>query len=149
MKGTWQTTSSGGDGIGTVALVVLAAIVVAAVAGPVVHAAAELVRLVVIAAAIIAGLALAAAVALVAWRLRRRRLSSPLVVHQAPPVTYRSAESLPAPQSSPAAIPAPQRQAEVHLHFHGVDAAEVAAILAERSMPPIPPARLDDSQAAR
>jgi len=43
-----------------------------------------------------------------------------------PPARARPSQALPAPQQ-----PAIGRPAEVHLHFHGIDAAEVAAILAD------------------
>jgi hypothetical protein len=127
-------THGGGSGIGTAVAVVLAVAVVASIAGPVVHAAAELVRAVVIAAAVILGLGLAAGAALVAWRLRRGRQNAPLVVHQARPVTRRPAESLPVPQRSAAPLPASNpaatgQAAELHLHFHGLTAEEAAAIV--------------------
>jgi type VI protein secretion system component VasK len=110
--------------------VILAAIVAASVAGPVIAVAAELLRAVLIAAAVILGLGLAGGAALVAWRLRRGRQNAPLVVHQARPVTQRPAESLPAPQRPPIG-----RAAEVHLHFHGVTAEDAAAILDGRNRP--------------
>jgi hypothetical protein len=44
------------------------------------------------------------------------------------------------------AIAAPR---EVHLHFHGVSAEDLATILAQQGMPPIPLARPGGPQAAR
>jgi hypothetical protein len=130
-----HTHPDGGSGIGTAVAVVLAAVVLASIAGPVVHAAVELLRVVLIAAAVILGLAALGGAGLVAWRLRRGRQNAPLVVHQVPPVTWRPAESLPVPQRSVAALPAPERPAEIHLHFHGVSAEDIAAILAEGNRP--------------
>ena len=111
---------------------VLAVILAAAIARPVLAAAAELVRLVLI-AAVLAGLALAGVAAFVAYRVRQGRRSASLRVHQVPTVTQRPAGPLPAPQRSAAALPASQRP-ELHLHFHGVDADEVAAILRQQHL---------------
>jgi hypothetical protein len=130
-----HTHPDGGSGIGAAVAVVLAAVVLASIAGPVVHAAVELLRVVLIAAAVILGLAALGGAGLVAWRLRRGRQNAPLVVHQVPPVTWRPAESLPVPQRSVAALPAPERPAEIHLHLHGVSAEDIAAILAEGNRP--------------
>ena len=124
MRRTWQTTDSGG---GQLVLAILAVIVIAAIAGPVAAAAAELVRAVVIAVAVLGGLALAAGAALVAYRLRRGRQGAPLVARRVTPVTRQAAEPLPAPRR-----PAIERPAELHLHFHGLTAEDVAAILARR-----------------
>lgn len=123
MKGTWQTTDSGGSGLALVIAVIAAAVV----AVPVIHAVTALIHALVIAVAVLAGLALAAGAALVAYRVRRGRPAAPLVVHQARPVTRPAAESLPAPQR-----PVVERPAEVHLHLHGVSAEYIAAILARR-----------------
>jgi hypothetical protein len=130
-----HTHGSGGSGIGAAVAVVLAAVVVASIAGPVIHAAVELLRVVLIAAAVILCLGLAGGIALVAYRLRRGRQNAPLVVHQVPPVTWRPAESLPVPRRSVAALPAPERPAEIHLHLHGASAEDIAAILAEGNRP--------------
>jgi hypothetical protein len=108
-------------------------------AGPAI-AAAELLRAVLIAVAVIAGLALAAGAALVAYWVRRGRRSAPLVVHQARPVTQRAAEPLPGPQRRAIEAPRP----EVHLHFHGVTAGEVAEILRQPQVH-----RPDDEQDVR
>jgi len=121
MKGTWQTTGSDGSGLA----LIIAVIVVAAVAVPVIHAVTALLQALVIAVAVLAGLALAAGAALLVYRVRRGRAPAAL------PIAQRPARVLRPPQRSTAALPAPQRPAEVHPHFHGVDAAEVAAILAD------------------
>jgi hypothetical protein len=121
MKGTWQTTSGSS---GTGAAVAVAAIVAAAIARPVLAAAAELVRLVLITGAALAGLAAAGGAALVVYRVRHRRPGTPLPVHRGRPVTWQAAEPLPAPQRP--AIEAPR---EVHIHVHGASAEDIAEAL--------------------
>lgn len=133
MKGTWQTTDSG-SGIGTAAAVVLAAAVIAAVAVPVVRAVTHLLEVLAVVMAVVLGVGLLAGIALVAWRLRQGRQNTPLVVHRATPVTHRAAEPLTAPQQARAALPAPERP-ELHLHFHGMSAADVAAVIAQHGQP--------------
>ena len=134
-----HTHGSGGSGIGMAAAVVLAAIVAASAAGPVVHAATDVIEVLAIVVAAIVGLALATGAALVAWRLRSVRQNTPRVVHQVPPATRRAAESLPAPQRSVAALPAPERSAEIHLHLHGMSAEDVAAIIRKHRSTALPP----------
>ncbi len=123
-------THGGGSGSGTAAAMIVAAVVLASIAGPVIGAAIDLLRLVLIVAGVILGLGALGGAGLLAWRLRRGRQNAPLVVHRARPVTRRPAESLPAPRR-----PAIGRAAEVHLHFHGVTAEDVAAILDGRNRP--------------
>jgi hypothetical protein len=113
-------THGGGSGPGPLLLVILAA---ALLGPPAAAAAGELLNIIVIVAAAILGLAAAAVVALVAYRVHRRRAGATARV------------SLPAPPAPPALRaraeprPAIERPAEVHLHFHGVSAEEVAAII--------------------
>jgi hypothetical protein len=125
MKPSGAHTHPGGGGTGGAVLVVLAVIVAAAVARPVIDALAELVRLVLIAVAVTGGLALAGGTAFVVYRVRHRGAVRVLPVPRAHPVTWQAAEPLPAPQRP--AIEAPR---EVHLHFHGVSAEDVAELLA-------------------
>jgi hypothetical protein len=132
MKGTWQTTDSGGSGAVAAALVIGAAVLAAAIAGPVIAAVAELVRLVLIAGAVILGLALAGGAAYGAHRVRQGRRSAPLRVRQVPPVTWRAAQAVQEPRRP--AIEAPR---EVHLHFHGADAEQVAEVLRQLPHEPI------------
>jgi hypothetical protein len=122
MKGTWQTTDGGGSGL-AVPLAIGAAVLAAAVAGPVAAAVGELLRAVVIIAAVAAALALAAVAVAVALRLRGGHNRPRLL----PPRVHGSA-SVHAVQDRPEPRALPARQ-EVHLHFHGVDAEDVAAIL--------------------
>jgi hypothetical protein len=127
MKGTWQTTDSGsgGRGVGIAAAVFLFAAVAVSIAGPVAHAAAELVRAVLIAAAVLGGLVLLGGVGLAAWRLNRRQANAARVVSVVPSRVARPARVLPAPR------PELERRPEVHIHLHGATAEDVAAILRE------------------
>jgi hypothetical protein len=120
MKGTWQTDSSGSGG--TIALIVGAAVLAAAVAGPVMAAAADLVRavvIIVIAAVALAAIGVAAAVAL------RLRHWPPRAL---PSRVYGSTSVHPV-QDRPVPRALPARQPEVHLHFHGVTAEDIATAL--------------------
>jgi hypothetical protein len=116
---------SGGGGLGTAVLVLVAAALVVRVAGPVLPAAAELVHILLIAAAVILALAAVGVVALIALRLRRTRPGMARVVHRITPAPPRAA----AGRAEPQTIEAP-REVHVHHHWHGVSADEVAAILA-------------------
>jgi hypothetical protein len=68
----------GSGGLGTAVLVLLGAALAVKLAGPVVTAAAELVHILLVLAAVLLGLAAAALVAFIAYRVRRRR-SLPVV----------------------------------------------------------------------
>jgi hypothetical protein len=134
-----HTHGSGGSGLGTVVLVIVAA----ALLGPAVAAAvAELVHIVLIIAAAVAALGAAGLAGLLAFRVRRRledaaragppnlgavsplhrtaRAAPPLLRAQRPPVL---------PIESGREVPG-----GFHLHFHGVNAEDVAALLA-RDLP--------------
>ena len=80
MRGTWQTTDSGGGGV-RIVLLVLAALLfagpVTAAADSVARVVAEVVTVAVIVVASAAGLAALAGLALAAVRVRRRILDSP------------------------------------------------------------------------
>jgi hypothetical protein len=120
MKGTWQTTGSGSDSIGPVLGVIGAVILAAAVAGPVLAAVGELVRAVLIAVAVVVVLAVIGGAAVVAHRLRHPQPRAlPRRVYGSTSVQGRS---------QPRVLPA---RPEVHLHFHGVTAEDVAAIVAD------------------
>jgi hypothetical protein len=126
MKGTWQTTDGGGGLAGPLAIG--AAVLAAAVAGPVVAAAAELLRAVVIIVAVAVALAVLAAAGFVAYRLRQGRASRTTRVSFPRAVPLARAKSLSAPR--PPAVEGPR---QVHLHFHGVSAEDVAAIIARQN----------------
>jgi hypothetical protein len=127
MKPSGAHTHPDSSGTGSAVLVVLAVIVAAALARPVIAAVAELVRLVLIAGAVTLGLALTAGAALAAHRLRRRGPGAALVVHRVTPVTPRAAETLPAAPRPVIETPRP----EIHLHLHGVSAADIAAVISQ------------------
>jgi hypothetical protein len=125
-----HTHGHGGGAAGAAVLVVLAVIVIAAIAGPVIHAAELIAEVMLIAAASIAGLAVLVGAAFLAGRLHRRHART-----QHGPIVLRSPQKLSAPDTAP-------RQLEnhasgdraLHIHFHGLSAAEVAAILARQGL---------------
>ena len=123
----------GGSGLGEVLVILLAF----ALLGPAVAAAvAELVHVLLIVAGVIVGVGAAGLAGLLAWQLRRTRVDAArampprtLVARAAPPLLQaRRASELPA---------APQREPPggLHLHFHGLDAEDVAAILNRQDDP--------------
>jgi hypothetical protein len=126
MKGTWQTTEGGGSGL-AVPLAIGAAVLAAAVAGPVAAAVGELLRAVVITIAVLGVLAALGGAALVAYRLRQGRAARVTSVSFPRPLPRRPAQPLPAPRRE--AIGPPP---EVHLHFHGVTAEDVAEIIRQQ-----------------
>jgi hypothetical protein len=80
--------------------------------------------------AVLLGLALAGWAAFAAVRLRQRQANRDVSVPASRQVPRRAAEPLSAPRR-----PAIVRPQELHVHFHGVSAEDVAAILAERNRP--------------
>ena len=76
-----------------------------------------------IAVAVIGGLAAVGLVAFIAYRVRHRRSVSGAARAARPPALVRAARPLPPPRQ------AIERAPEVHLHFHGVTAEDVAAIV--------------------
>jgi hypothetical protein len=115
-----HTHGHSGGGLGTVVLVILAA----ALLGPAIAAAvAELLHLLVIVIAAVAGAGLVAAGA---WRLRSGRQDTARVLYRVTPAPPRPS---PLPSQPRPAIEAPR---QVHLHFHGTDPAEVAAIIRQQ-----------------
>jgi hypothetical protein len=130
-----HTHGSGGSGLGTAVLVVIGAALAVKLAGPVLDAAAELLRVLLIAAGVIVGVGAASLVGLIAWRWRSRKAAArampprPLVARAAPPLLQarRAGEPPAAPQREP--------PGGLHLHFHGLDAEDVAAILDRQDDP--------------
>jgi hypothetical protein len=96
-------------------LVILGAIALAAIAGPVVHAIRDLIMAVAITVAVVLA---AGATAVLTYRVRRRDVRA---------LSQRDIRALPAPEQR-----ALGRAQEVHLHFHGVTAEDVAAIIARQ-----------------
>ena len=127
-----HTDGSGGSGLGTAVLVVIGAALAVKLAGPVLDAAAELLRVLLIAAGVIVGVGGASLVGLIAWRWRSRKAAARAM----PPRTLVARAAPPLPQARrTAGLPAaPQREPPggLHLHFHGLDAAQVAAIIARQ-----------------
>jgi hypothetical protein len=113
----------GGSGLGTAVLVLFGAALAVKAAPAVLGAAAELLHVVLIAAAVILGLAGAGVAALVAVRVRRGLQETPRAMHHITPAPPKPS---PLPSEPPPAIEAPR---QLHVHFHGVDAADVAAII--------------------
>ena len=110
---------------------VLTAAVAVKLAGPVLAAASELLQMVLIAAAVIVGADAAGLVGLLTWRWRRTlkgagRAMPPLLTKMA-----RPASPLPQKQRTPALPAARQHEplGGLHLHFHGVSAEDIAAII--------------------
>jgi hypothetical protein len=132
VKGTWQTTDSGSGGTLLIAVIVVIVMATAASAGAAIHAAAhelaELLRIVFIVAGVLTGLTVAGIAGL--WlHVRRtpRRPSWAAQVVQSPATAPQRAVEAPAA----AQRVLPPRQ--VHVHFHGVDPSEVAAIIQQQS----------------
>jgi hypothetical protein len=106
----------GGGGGGNGWLVILGVLALAALAGPVAHAIRDLIMVLAATAAVV--LAVAGMTAVLTYRVRSR-----------------GARAL--PQRGVRVLPAPEQRAlghahEVHLHFHGVSAEDVAAIIARQ-----------------
>jgi hypothetical protein len=97
---------------------------VVAIARPVAAAVAVLVHILLIVAAVLAGVAAVTLVAYVAWRVRRSRHESRPAPAALPPGVARAAQPLPAPQQR-----AIEGGGQLHLHFHGVTAEDVADII--------------------
>ena len=132
MKGTWESTVGGG-GLRVVVLVIVAA----ALLGPaVVAAVAELLRVLLIVAGVIVGVGAASLAGLLAWRWRSRKDAARAM----PPLPRKMARAAqPLPKAQPAHALPTGRQRELpgglHLHFHGVSAEDVAAILRHQDQP--------------
>ena len=109
-------------------LVVLGAAFAMRLAGPVLAAAAEVVYVVGIVVAATAGGAAVAFMVAQAWRWRRRRLDAARAEVLTALLPLRAAQPLP---HSRRAIGRPR---QVHLHLHGVSAAELAAIIRQQQV---------------
>jgi hypothetical protein len=124
MKGTWQTTDSGGSGL-MVPLAVGAAVLAVLIAGPVAAAVGAVAEALVITIAVLGGLAVLGGAAFVVYRLRhgQPRTLPPGVIHARPvPPAVQG-------RSEPRALPA-RPEIHVHHHWHGVSAEGLSAILA-------------------
>jgi hypothetical protein len=115
-SGAHNHPEMGGEGSGNGWLVVLGAIAMAAIAGPVAHAIRDLIMVLGITMAVV--LAAASTAAVLTYRVRRRDTRT---------LTQRGIRALPAPEQR-----ALRRPQEVHLHLYGVSAEDVAAIIARQ-----------------
>ena len=106
----------GGGGGGNGWLVILGALALTAIAGPVAHALRDLI--IVLATTVAVALAAAGTAAILTYRMRSRGARA---------LTQRGMRTLPSPQR------ALGRAQEVHLHFHGVTPEDVAAIIARQN----------------
>jgi hypothetical protein len=123
MKGTWQTTDGGG-GL-TVPLAVGAAALAVLAAAPVAAALAAVAEALVITIAVLGALVLLGGAAFVTYRLRHSAPQNAARVTALPRGVTRAARPLPGPR--PRVLEAPRP--ELHLHFHGVTAEDVAEII--------------------
>jgi hypothetical protein len=106
----------GGSGGGNGWLVILGAIVIAAIVGPAAHVISDLIKVLAITVAVVlVAVSLAAALT---YKMRHRDPGT---------LTQRGMQALPAAERR-----ALGRAQEVHLHFHGVSAEDVAAIIAQQ-----------------
>jgi hypothetical protein len=124
VKGTWQTTDSGSGALGELAAIALGAVAVAAVAAPLIEAVTNLLEVLAVIVGALVVLGSAGLVLLLRHQGRRRQAISATVVLPARAVPPQVAEA-------PAAPRAIEPKRELHLHFHGVDAEDVAAIVAD------------------
>jgi hypothetical protein len=118
----------GHGGGGGLALLIVAAVVVIALGEPVAHAVAGAIQTVLIIAAVVVGAAIFGVATFLIWHLRHSIDARPAPRLYHPPA---------------AAIPAESGPAEIHLHFHGVDPADMPAVaeaarLASLPRPPLP-----------
>jgi hypothetical protein len=95
---------------------------------------AELVHVLLIVAGVIVGAGAAGLVGLLAWQLRRTRVDAARTMPPLPSKMVRAARPLPQARRAGELPAAPQREPPggLHLHFHGLDAAQVAAIIARQ-----------------
>jgi hypothetical protein len=121
MRGTWQTTDSGGGSGGLVLAVIAAAVLVGSGAASAIASA--LVTILIIVAVVIA-LAVVGVAALLVHRARQDRPGRTITAR---PVYQLPAEVRPHLEAS--GRPAIEPGREVHLHFHIADPAEAAAII--------------------
>ena len=126
MKGTWQTTDSGGPGLGLLVIIGLVLAVGSGGAAAFVNAIGNLLAMVLVALVVLAVSGVAVVAGVLIWQ-RRRPAGPARVVVRAQPAQRPVRPAPPRP-----ALPAPQ----IHLHLHGpVTAADLAAIVAQHAHP--------------
>jgi hypothetical protein len=119
-----HTHGSGGSGLGELAVIAVAVAVAAAVAVPIVNAITSLLEVLAVITGALCVLGTAGLVAYLRLTGRRRQAVTAAVVSPARAVPPRPAGSLSAPRR-----PAIEAKRELHLHFHGVSAEDVSAIV--------------------
>ena len=126
-----HTHGSGGDGLGTAVLVLIGAALAVKLAGPVLAAVAELLHVFLIVAGVIVGVGAASLVGLLTWRWRRTQADAARAMPPLPSKVARAAQPLPKARPAHALPTGRQRElpGELHLHFHGVPAEEIAAAI--------------------
>jgi hypothetical protein len=110
-------------------LIVIAAV---AVMGPVMAAVAAIVHVLLIVLAVLAGIAATGVVALAAFHVHRWRAGCTVQRSLPAPPRQQAVQAAPVPrpvQAPRQQRPAIERGGQLHLHFHGVDAEDVAAII--------------------
>jgi hypothetical protein len=123
-QGTGQTTGGGGGGGLAVAVVLVLLLLGSGAGARAAHAAAAALIAALIALAVVLALIVVAGVAWLVYRTRQDRPGAPLstrLVSRIPPD--------PRPRLEEPYKPAVERPREVHLHFHGADPQDVAAIM--------------------
>ena len=125
-----HTHGSGGSGLGELLVILLGV----ALLGPAAAAVAELVHVLLIVAGVIVGAGAAGLAGLLAWQLRRTRVDAARAMPPLPSKMVRAARPLPQARRAGELPAAPQREPPggLHLHFHGLDAAQIAAIIARQ-----------------
>jgi hypothetical protein len=123
--------SGGGSCLGAALLVILGAALFINAAPVLLGAAAELLHVFLIVAGVVVGTGAAGVVGLLIWRWRRKRLTAARAGHALQGAVH------PLPAVARAAQPLPKRRhaierPAVHLHFHGVNAEDVAAIICQQ-----------------
>jgi hypothetical protein len=120
-------TLGGGNGIGTAVLVLVGAALAVKLAGPVVAAVAELLHILLIAVAVIGGLAPQPGSA--CWR--GGGTATAIRARPASQFAPKRGADRSAPPAPPRAA-LPRASGQLHLHFHGVTAEDVAAIIRQQ-----------------
>jgi hypothetical protein len=125
-------------GIGTAVVVLVGAALAVNAAPAVLGAAAELLHVVLIMVFIVACTGAVGVVALLALKCRRARTrAAARTMPPLPPQVVRTAPPLPQERRAGELPREPQRElpSGLHLHFHGISAEDVAAIIAREDLP--------------
>jgi hypothetical protein len=121
MKGTWQTTDSGGG----LVLAVLAVLVL--IGSGAASAAVSALEVALIVAAAVIGLAVITVAGLLIWRVRQERPGAPIAARQASRIGPGERPVL--SSGHKAALEPPRSEQHFHLHLDGADPQVIAAIM--------------------